>query len=78
MIYLYLFMILGWSTKNIILAGLVALCILGIILAIVFLVLGKKFKKNKKSPAAGPTTTTKAVVTKGVSPDQKYQPVPNV
>ncbi|CAM4743026.1 unnamed protein product [Rotaria magnacalcarata] len=38
--------------------------------------LGKKFKKTKKSPAG--TTTTKAVVSKGVSPDPKYQPVPNV
>ena len=71
-------MILGWSTKQLIIGGLIALCILGIILAILFLVLGKKFKKNRNSPGAGTTTTTKAVVTKGVSPDQKYQPVPNV
>jgi hypothetical protein len=68
----------GWSTKKLIFAGLVALCILGIILAIVFLILGKKFKNNKKSTSTGTTTTTKSVVTKGVSPDQKYQPVPNV
>jgi hypothetical protein len=45
---------------------------------VVFLFLGKKFKKNRKSPGAGSTATTKTVVTKGVSPDQKYQPVPNV
>jgi len=69
----------GWSTKKLIFAGLIALCILGIILAIVFLVIGKKFKKNKRSPpAAGATTTTKTVVTKNISPDPKYQPVPNV
>lgn len=68
-------MILGWSTKKILFAALIALCILGIILAIVFFVLGKK---KPRSPATGTSTTTKNVVTKGVSPDQKYQPVPNV
>jgi len=67
----------GWSTKKLIFAALIALCLLGIILAIVFIVLGK-YKKNKRSTPAGTTTTTKTVVTKGVSPDQKYQPVPNV
>lgn len=70
-------MILGWSTKKILFAALIALCILGIILAIVFFVLGKRFKQNPK-PSTGSSTTTKAVVTKGVSPEQKYQPVPNV
>ncbi|CAF3496892.1 unnamed protein product [Rotaria sordida] len=40
-------------------------------------VLGKKFKK-KPATSAGSTGTTKAVVTKGISPDPKYQPVPNV
>lgn len=67
----------GWSTTKLIIFGLIALCILGIILAIVFFLLSKK-KKNKRSPAAGTTTTTKAVVTKTNSPDPKYQPVPNV
>ncbi len=78
MIFMFIYVFLGWSTKKLIFAGLIALCILGIILAIVFFVIGKKFKKNKRSPAAGTTTTTKAVVTKGVSQDPKYQPVPNV
>jgi hypothetical protein len=66
----------GWSTGKIIFWFLVALCILGIILAIVFL-LAKKFNKKKSTPA-GSSTTTKAVVTKGVSPDSKYHQVPNV
>lgn len=70
-------MILGWSTTKLIIFGLIALCILGIILAIVFFLLSKK-KKNKRSPPAGASTTTKAVVTKTNSPDPKYQPVPNV
>jgi hypothetical protein len=69
-------MILGSSTRKFIFWALVALCILGIILAIAFL-LGKKLNK-KKSTAAGSGTTTKAVVTKGVSPDSKYHQVPNV
>jgi len=64
-----------WSTKKLIVTGLIALCIIGIILVIVFLVLGKKFKKNKRStPAGAATTTTKAAG----SQDPKYQPVPNV
>jgi hypothetical protein len=71
-------MILGWSTKKLLFAGLIALCILAIILTIVFLVLGKKFKKNPRSPPAGTTTTAKAAVTKNISGDPKYQPVPNV
>lgn len=68
---------LGWSTKRIIFGALIALCILAIILAIVCFVFGKRFKKNKRTPT-GTTTTTKAVVTKGISQEQKYQPVPNV
>ncbi|CAF0791243.1 unnamed protein product [Rotaria sordida] len=44
---------------------------------LIFVVLGKKFKK-KPATSAGSTGTTKAVVTKGISPDPKYQPVPNV
>jgi hypothetical protein len=76
--YIYLFIILGWSTKKLIFAGLLALCIIGIILAIVFLVVGKKFKKNKRSTPAGAPPGPKSVVTKTGSPDPKYQPVPNV
>ncbi|CAF0973697.1 unnamed protein product [Adineta steineri] len=68
----------GWSWQKAILIGLVALCILGIILAVLFLVFGKKLKNKKRTPPAGSTTTTKAVVTKGISPDPKYQPVPNI
>lgn len=69
----------GWSTGKFLLVGLIALCILGIILAAIFFVISKKFKKNQRTTTSpGSTTTTKAVVTKGVSPDPKYQPVPNV
>jgi flagellar basal body-associated protein FliL len=71
-------MILGWSTKNLIIIGLIALAILAIILVVLFLVFGKKFKKKSGSPQAGTTTTTKAAVTKNISADPKYQPVPNV
>jgi len=70
----------GWSTKRILFAVLIALCILGIILAILFLVLKKL--KNKKKPvqtgAAGTTATTQAAVNKNVSPNPKYHQVPSV
>jgi len=69
----------GWSTTKLLLVGLIALCILGIILAAIFFLVSKKFKKNPRTTGtSGSTTTTKAAVTKGVSPDPKYQPVPNV
>ncbi|CAF3626026.1 unnamed protein product [Rotaria sp. Silwood1] len=69
----------GWSTQKLLLVGLIALCVLAILIVILCVVFGKKFKKTKKTPAtAGTTGTTKAVVTKGISPDPKYQPVPNV
>jgi len=67
----------GWSTKKILLAALIALCILGLILAIVFFVL-KKFKKNKKPVSTGTSATAQAVVNKGVSPNPKYHQVPSV
>ena len=66
----------GWSTQKTLIVGLIALCILAIIIAIVFLVLGKKFKKNKRSTQGGASTTAKGGVTKGSS-DPKYQPVLN-
>ncbi|UJR34197.1 hypothetical protein I4U23_021603 [Adineta vaga] len=69
----------GWSPLKLILVGLLALCILALILGILFFVFGKKFKKNKRSPpAATTTTTTKAAVTKGILSDPKYHTVPNV
>lgn len=75
----FVLFVLGWSTGKFLLVGLIALCILGIILAAIFFVISKKFKKNQRTTTSpGSTTTTKAVVTKGVSPDPKYQPVPNV
>ncbi len=77
-INIYFFMILGWSTKNLIIIGLIALAILAIILVVLFLVFGKKFKKKSGSPQAATTTTTKVAVPKNTSADPKYQPVPNV
>lgn len=68
----------GWSTRNIIIGLLIALCLIGIIAAILFFVFGKKFRKNKRTATTGATTTTKAVVTKGIAQDQKYKPLPNV
>ncbi|CAF2586960.1 unnamed protein product [Rotaria sp. Silwood2] len=69
----------GWSTQKLVFVGLIALCILAILIVILILVVGKKFKTTKKpSTGSGSTTATKAVVTKGISPDPKYQPVPSV
>jgi mannose/fructose/N-acetylgalactosamine-specific phosphotransferase system component IIC len=71
--------ILGsWTWHKTLLVVLIALCIIGIILALVFLIIGKK--KNKKNnrpqqPAAGPKTT-KSAVQKGISPNPEYSPVP--
>jgi mannose/fructose/N-acetylgalactosamine-specific phosphotransferase system component IIC len=80
MIYLFFsfLLFLGWSTKKILFAALIALCILGIILAIVVLVL-KKLKKNKKPVASTSTSATaQAAVNKNVSPNPKYHQVPSV
>jgi hypothetical protein len=67
----------GWSTQKIIIFGLIALLILAIILAILFIVLRKKFSKKNQGPVVTGTTkttkTTKNVVTKGIDP--KYQSV---
>lgn len=68
---------LGLSTRNWLFIGLIALCIIGIILALLFCFLGKRGKKGPNK-GSGTTTTTKSVVTKGISTDQRYQPVPNV
>ncbi|CAF1676712.1 unnamed protein product, partial [Adineta ricciae] len=68
----------GWSTLKLILVGLAILCIIALILGILFFLFGKKFKKNKRPTATGTSTTTKTVVNKDVSPNPKYQPVPNV
>jgi len=68
---------LGFSTRNWIIIGLIALCIIGIILALLFCLLAKR-GKNKRTQKSGTTTTTKEVVTKGISTDQRYQQVPNV
>jgi mannose/fructose/N-acetylgalactosamine-specific phosphotransferase system component IIC len=65
----------SWSWNKILFVGLIALCIIGIILAVVFLVLGKKFKKNQRSKPPGSTAATKSVVTKDVSPGTRYEPV---
>lgn len=65
------------STRNYIILGLIAICILGILLACLCLLRRKKSGGNKR-PAPGSTGTTQNVVNKGVAPDQKYERVPNV
>jgi hypothetical protein len=65
----------SWSGNSILFIVLIALCSIGIILAVLLMVLGKKFKKNKWSTAAGSTTATKSVVAKDVSPGTRYEPV---
>lgn len=67
----------SWSWSKSLLVGLIALCVIGIILTLVCIVIGKKGKRNNSGQGSGTaTTTTKAVVTKGVNPDTKYAPVP--
>jgi mannose/fructose/N-acetylgalactosamine-specific phosphotransferase system component IIC len=78
LIDIFLFIISGsWPTLKIVTVGLIALCIIGIILALVFLVISKKFKKNKRSATTGSTGTSQAVVTRGPATVPKYQQVPS-
>ncbi len=56
--YNILVIIGSWSGNNALFVVLIALCIIGTILAVLFKVLGKKFKKNKRLTAAGSTTAT--------------------
>jgi mannose/fructose/N-acetylgalactosamine-specific phosphotransferase system component IIC len=65
----------SWSGNNILSVVLIALCIIGIILAVLLMVLGKKFKKIKRSTTAGSTTATKSVVPTAISPRTRYEPV---
>ncbi|CAF1359403.1 unnamed protein product [Adineta ricciae] len=67
-----------WTWNKILFVGLIALCIIGIILALLFLIIGKKFNKNKRTQASGSTTTTKSVVTSNVAAGGRYEPVRNV
>ncbi|UJR24586.1 hypothetical protein I4U23_005961 [Adineta vaga] len=67
-----------WTWNKILFVGLIALCIIGIILAILFIVIGKKFQKNKRTTTTGSTTTTKNVVTTNIAAGGKYEPVRNV
>jgi len=73
--YNILVIIGSWTWNKILFVGLIALCIIGIILAVIFLVLGRKSKKNKRPTTAGSTTATKSVVTKDISPGTRYEPV---
>jgi len=66
-----------WTWNKALMVGLIGLCIIGIILALIFIIVGKKFKKNKRTPAAVTTSTTAgAGVVKGISPKSEYSPVP--
>jgi hypothetical protein len=73
-------MILGdWTWNKALVVGFIGLCIIGIIVALLFMIIGKKFKKNKRAqaaPTSSTTTTTGAGVTKGISPKSEYSPVP--
>ncbi len=73
-------MILGaWTWNKALVVAFIGLCIIGIILALIFIIIGKKFKKNKRTTAATttPTTTTAgAGGSKGISPKSEYSPVP--
>jgi len=68
----------SWSTLKIVTVGLIALCIIGILVGLICMVVSKKFKKNKRSTTTGGTTTTGAVVTKGSAATPKYKQVPTV
>ncbi|CAF2755860.1 unnamed protein product [Rotaria sp. Silwood2] len=67
----------SWSGNKLLFIVLMALCIIGIILALLFIILGKKFKKNTRSITTRSTTTTKEVELRDMSPNPTYQPVPN-
>ncbi|CAF3524787.1 unnamed protein product [Rotaria sp. Silwood1] len=65
------------SWNNTLCIILTILCIIGIVISLIFIFFGKKFKKNKRS-RSGTITTSKDVEIKGTSPYSEYQPVPNV
>ncbi|CAF1276890.1 unnamed protein product [Rotaria sp. Silwood1] len=63
--------------KDIFTITLMILCIIGMILALVFIIFGKKFKKYK-STTTETITTTNAIELKDMSSNREYQPVSNV
>ncbi|CAF0856121.1 unnamed protein product [Adineta steineri] len=67
-----------WPWSKILIIGLIALCIIGIILALVFCLLGKKFRKNQRTPPPakpGSSGTAKHAVTQGIGQGTKYESV---
>jgi uncharacterized protein YneF (UPF0154 family) len=64
-----------WSWLKILFIVLIALCIIGIILSIVFMILGKKFKKKKQANPPSSSATTRALKSAGPAPDTKYGPL---
>ena len=71
------FLILGTrSWTNGLIIGLIALCIIGIILAIIFIIIGKKSKNKRSTTTNPPGETPKGVGGKSVTRDPKYSPVP--
>jgi len=73
-LHVFFLIILGsWTWHKTLLVVLIALCIIGIILALVFLIIGKKkTKKNNQSQQSA----TKLPGKKGISPNPEYSPVP--
>ncbi|CAF3832602.1 unnamed protein product [Rotaria sordida] len=68
----------SWYWNKVSHVTLIALCIIGIILALLALIFGKKFKKTKRSTIADTITTTKEPVVTDISPNTKYEPVSSV
>ncbi|CAF0805577.1 unnamed protein product [Adineta steineri] len=67
-----------WPWSKILIIGLIALCIIGIILALIFCILGKKFRKNQRSATTaktGSAGTGKHGVTPGTAQGTKYESV---
>ncbi len=65
-----------WTWNKALIVGLIGLCIIGIIVALLFFILGKKFNKSVTNPSVSGSEKTKSVVSKGISPKSEYSPVP--
>jgi hypothetical protein len=56
--------------------GLIALCIIGIIIPIIFMIINKRKKSGNGSQPTANDTSGKKKKTKGVKQDPKYSAVP--
>ncbi|CAF1279408.1 unnamed protein product [Rotaria sordida] len=68
----------SWPWSKIFFVGLMVLCIIGIILAVLFIIFSKKFNKNIRTTTTSTIVGAKEAGFKDISSNPTYKPVPNV